>query len=311
VNLLVTTVAPVFGVVLIGYLIVRLGLLGPDGSRRLVLFAFNGAIPVLLFQRLSTIDFPDQIEWGFLFAFYGGAFTAYACGIAIGRFGYGRPVSEQAIYGMGAGFSNTVMLGIPLLLRAFGPEAALPVFMIVAFHSATLLPITVGLIQAGRRQRDGVVEFRATALAREILANPIIVGIFLGLLANFVGLRLPGPLDSAAELVATIAIPCALVSLGASLAGYPLAGDLGPASVLAAVKLMLHPLIAWIIAVPILGLGAPWAQVAVVMAGMPSGALVYLFSARYQVATGLAARTVLVSSVASMVTISVLLVLMG
>ena len=47
------------------------------------------------------------------------------------------------------------------------------------------------------------------------------------------------------------------------------------------------------------------------MAGMPSGALVYLFSARYRAATDVAARTVLVSSVASMLTLSILLVLMG
>ena len=309
-NALFTTIAPVFGVVVIGFLAVRLGVLGQVGTRRLVFFAFNAAIPVMLFQRLATIDFPDRIEWGFLFAFYGGAFTAYAGGMAVARFGFGRAIDEQAIYGMGAGFSNTVMLGIPLLLTAFGPEAMLPVFMIIAFHSATLLPISVALIQAGRGQRNKGATFGVASLTLEILANPIIVGILLGLAANLVGLRLPGPMDRAAELAATIAIPCALIALGASLAGYPLVGDLGPASVLAALKLTVHPLVAWIIAVPILHLGAPWAPVAVVMAGMPSGAMGYLFSARYQVATGVAARTVLVSSAASIVTISVLLVLM-
>ena len=311
VNILVTTVAPVFGVVVIGFLAVRLELLGPAGTRRLVLFAFDAAIPVMLFQRLATIDFPDRIEWGFLFAFYGGALTAYACGMAVARFGYGRTIDEQSIYGMGAGFSNTVMLGIPLMLSAFGPEATLPVFMIIAFHSATLLPITVALIKAGHGPNGSVARFRVTKLALEILANPIIVGILLGLSANFVGLRLPGPIGQTAELVATIAIPCALIALGASLAGYPLVGDLGPSSMLAALKLTVHPLVAWVIAVPILGLGAPWAPVAVVMAGLPSGAMVYLFSARYQVATGVAARTVLISSAASTVTTSVLLVLMG
>jgi malonate transporter len=66
-----------------------------------------------------------------------------------------------------------------------------------------------------------------------------------------------------------------------------------------------------VIAVPVLGLGAPWAPVAVVMAGMPSGAMVYLFGARYETASSVAAGTVVVSSAVSIVTLSILLVLMG
>ncbi len=95
------------------------------------------------------------------------------------------------------------------------------------------------------------------------------------------------------------------------MAGYPLTGQIGPASVLAVLKLILHPILAWVIAVPILGLGAPWAPVVVVIAGMPSGAMVYLFGARYQTASDVAAGTVVVASAASVVTLSIRLVLMG
>jgi hypothetical protein len=66
-----------------------------------------------------------------------------------------------------------------------------------------------------------------------------------------------------------------------------------------------------VIAVSILGLGALWAPVVVVMAGMPSGAMVYLFGARYETASDVAVGTVVVASAASVVTLSILLVLMG
>lgn len=310
-NLLLTTIAPVFGVVVIGFLSVRLGVLRPRGTRALVLFVFNAAIPVMLFQRLAAIEWPAHIEWGFLLAFYGSGLVVYAAGMAVARFHFKRPLEEQAVFGMGAAFSNTVLLGIPLMLSAFGPEAMLPVFMIIAFHSATWLPISVGIIQAGQRRQGDNEPFRIVGLIVEVLANPIIVGILLGLSANALSLELPGPIDAAAGLLSTVAIPCALIALGSSLAGYPLKGDLGPASVLSVLKLTVHPLIAWIIAVPVLGLGYPWAPVAVVMAGMPSGAMVYLFGARYETAQSVAARTVLVSSAASLVTVSVLLMIMG
>ncbi len=310
-TLLLTTVAPVFGVIVIGYIAVRLGAFGERGTKRLVLFVFNVAIPVMLFHRLAAIDFPERIEWGFLLAFYLSAFVTYAAGMAVARFRFDRPLDEQAIYGMGAGFSNTVLLGIPVMLTAFGPDAMLPVFMIIAFHSVTLLPVSVALIKAGRRGQADEPALRAARLFLEVLANPIIVGILAGLGANALGVQLSGPIDAVADAVATVAIPCALIALGASLAGFPLTGELGPALILATLKLTLHPLLAWIIAVPILGLGAPWAPVAVVMAGMPSGAMVYLFGARYETASGVAARTVLVASAASVVTVSVLLVLMS
>ena len=310
-TLLAGTIAPVFGVMAIGFIAARIGAIGKVGTRRLVLFVFNAAIPTMLLYRIAAIDFPEQIEWGFLFAYYAGALVTYATGMACARFIFRRSMAEQAIYGLGAGFSNTVLLGIPLMASAFGPEATLPVFLIIAFHSATLLPISVGLLVAGRRQGGDDAPLRVLRLIVEVLANPIIVGIVLGLVANAMGVVFPGPLDAFAGFMATVAIPCALLALGASLAGYPLAGQVRPASVLAMLKLILHPLIVWVIAVPVFGLGAPWAPVAVVMAGMPSGAMVYLFGARYETASSVAAGTVVVSSAVSIVTLSILLVLMG
>jgi predicted permease len=276
-----------------------------------VVFVFNAAIPVMLFYRIATLDLPELIQWEFLLAYYGSAFAAYAAGMAVARIRFGRPLDEQAIFGLGAGFSNTVLLGIPLLVTAFGPEATLPVFLIIAFHSATLLPVTVILLEAGRPRNGGSKAARFRALLVEILANPVILGILLGFAANAVGLGLPRPVEFLAGVMAEVAIPSSLVALGASLAGYRLRGQIGPATALAGLKLLVHPLLAWIIAVPILGLGYPWAPVAVVMAGMPAGAMVYLFGARYDTAPDVAAGVVTVSSAASILTLSVLLVLMG
>ncbi len=84
-----------------------------------------------------------------------------------------------------------------------------------------------------------------------------------------------------------------------------------PAVLLTVLKLVVHPALVWVVAVPILGAEGLWVSVAVVMAGMPSGVNVYLFASRYEAATGVGARTVLLTSTCSVVTIWVLLVLMG
>ena len=305
-TILLSVVAPVFGVMALGFLAVKVKALDEGAVRGLVLFVFNFAIPILLFRSLATTELPPDIEWSFLFSFYGAAFAVFGIGFALGRFLFKRPLADQAMFGMGACHSNTVLIGIPILITAFGPEATLPMFLIIAFHGPTIMPLTTGLIQLGRGGEVTVAR-QLRAMGLEMLKNPIIMGLFLGLVMNLSGLGIPGPLDGMAELLGASAVPCALFALGASLAGYPLTGDVSPALFLVALKLLVQPALVWILAVPVFGLEGIWVPVAVTMAAMPSGINVYLFGARYDAAPGVAARTVFLSTIFSLGTLSALL----
>jgi predicted permease len=306
---LLNIVAPIFGIMVLGFLVRRLNILNEQAVRGLVLFVFGFAIPSLLFRSLAQVALPEVIEWGFMLAFYVGSFVSYAVGMAGGRFIFHRPTDHQAIFGMSAAFSNTVFLGIPITLMAFGPDAALPIFLIITFHSATFMPLTVGIIQ-GSRGTGVSAGAHARSIAVELLKNPIIMGLLLGLFVNLAGWQLPGPVDRITEMLGAAAVPCALFAMGGSLAGYPIMGDAGPAVFLSVTRLVLHPLVAWIVAVPILGLSGLWVSVPVTMAAMPAGVNVYLFGARYDAAAGVAARTVFLSTLLGLGTISVLLVLL-
>lgn len=307
---LLEVIAPVFGIVALGFAAVRGGLLDAPGVRGLVAFVFNFALPVLLFRSMAGMEFPEHIPWSFLGAFYAASLATYALGMGVGRWAFRRPADEQAIYGMAASFSNTVFLGIPIVLTALGPSAALPVFLIIAFHSATFMPLTLALIHFGR-EGEGGDPGAGSVLARVLLRDPIVMGILVGLAANLGGVGLPAWLDRLAELLASAAMPAALFAMGASLAGHPPGADGPPARALAALKLVVHPLLVWVAAGPLLGLEGVWVQAAVLLAAMPTGVNVYLFGARHDAAASVAARTVLVASVASVVTISVLLLLVG
>lgn len=309
-TVLLNVIAPVFGILGLGFGATRFRILQAEGVRGLVLFVFNFAIPVLLFRSMATMELPEEVAWAFLGAFYTGSLAMYGVGMALARWVYHRPLEEQAIFGMGAGFSNTVLLGIPIVLTALGPDAALPLFLIIAFHSAVLMPVTVALIHLGRGEGISAAE-QAGSVVREVLKNPIVMGLFLGLLFNRMGMALPGPLDRMTELLGGAAVPCALFAMGASLASYPVGSDGPPAAILATLKLVGHPLLVWVMAVPVLGLEGIWVPAAVLMAAMPTGVNVYLFGARYDAAASVAARTVLVSSTAAVVTLSILLVWLG
>jgi len=301
-NALTQTVIPIFGLMVIGFVSARVRLMDEAGIRGLVLFVFTFSIPALLFDSLAVMTLPDDLDWGFLIAFYVASFVTYGLGVLVGGAGFRRSLDEQAIFGMGAAFSNLVLMGIPVVLTALGPDASLPMLIIIGFHSATFMPLTVALIQAGRGGESAVAG-RIVAVFGDVLRNPIILGILAGLVVNRTGLPLPTSLQGLLGFLGAAAVPCALFAMGASLATYPLRGDVSPAVALTVLKLVVHPLLVWLVAVPLLGLQGMAVDVAIVLAAMPSAVNVYLFGARYEAAPGIAARTVVLTTVASVLTI--------
>lgn len=304
---LLQTMVPIFGLMALGFASARGGLLGDVGPKALVVFVFNFSIPSLLLTSMARLEMPADPQWGFLLAFYVASLVVYGVGAGAGRVLFLRPLPDQAIFGMAAAFSNLVLMGIPIVLTALGPEASLPMLVIIAFHSATFMPLTVLLVQAGRADGGS----RAAKIALDVARNPIILGIAAGALVNVTDVTLWSGLQQMLDLLGAAAVPTALFALGASLAGYPLTGDVPPALVLVGLKLVAHPLLVWLIAVPLLGLEGIAVSVAVLMAAMPSAVNVYLFGATYDAAPGVAARTVLLTTVGSLVSIAVVLVLLG
>jgi len=307
-TILLEVIAPVFAVLILGALSVKGRVLDEGAVKGLVLFVFNFAIPALLFRSLAQTELPLDIEWGFLLSYYGGAFSVFAVGMALGRFVFKRSLADQAIFGMSAGFSNTVLIGIPILFTAYGPDATLPTLLIIAFHGPVLMSLTTSLIKFGKGG-DVTLAGQARTIGLELVRNPIIMGIGLGLLVNLSGSTIPGLLDRITEMLGAAAVPCALFALGASLAGYPITGDVSPALLLTGLKLLVQPAVVWVLAVPILGLEGIWVPVAVTMAAMPSGINVYLWGARYDAAPGVAARTVFLTTIFSLGTLSFVLYL--
>src|SRR3546814_7862689 len=76
-----------------------------------------------------------------------------------------------------------------------------------------------------------------------LVRNPIIIALAAGVLYNLSGLPLPSVADTLTETLGRAALPCAVFAMGASLAGYRLAGSLGEASIGVILKLLLHPVL--------------------------------------------------------------------
>ncbi|MGD9511830.1 MAG: AEC family transporter [Geminicoccaceae bacterium] len=308
ITVVIEIIAPIFGIVLAGWLAARLRAFDEAATRGLSLFAFNFAIPVFLLRTVAQTELPPQPEWDFVLAYFTGAFTVFALGALVARLLFARGGAMPAIFGITACFSNTTILGIPIVLRAFGEAAAVPLALILAFHSALLFTLTTVVAEIGAG--IGVpLRHLLRNVGRGLVTNPILWGIAGGLLLNFLDLALPAMLDQLAAMLGSAALPTALFALGSNLARFHLARTIREALVLIALKNLIQPTIIYALGAWVFGLAPVSLAVATTMAALPTGINAYLFGARYNAATAEASSTILISTLVSAVSIGLLLAL--
>src|SRR5690606_6487056 len=165
--------------------------------------------------------------------------------------------------------------------------------------------ITLGMIVMELMRRDGAPLHRSlVAAGLRIVQNPLLWGVGLGVLANLSGLRLPEAGTAFFDMMSAAVLPTALFGLGGALNEYRLADNWPQALVMSILKLVVHPAIAWVLMVPVLKVDPDLARYGVLLAAMPAGINVYVFATYYNRGVNVATNTVLISTAASLVTVS-------
>ncbi|MFN4089827.1 MAG: AEC family transporter [Alphaproteobacteria bacterium] len=304
----VEIVVPVFALVLCGWGFARWGLLPAGGARALGVFVFNLAIPALLFRAMAQ-GLPDLGDaWGLIAAYFGGCAAVFLAAELLGRRPFAISAAERAVMGMSGGFSNVVVIGLPLIALAYGPAGLVPAVLIIAFHSPVLITATTLLVEAAQGRGEGSLRVAAATLG-SLLHNPIVVGLLAGAAWGAAGLAMPAPMGRFLDLLAAAAPPAALFALGASLVDFRIRGALRESAATVAIKLALHPLLVWLLAVFVFRLPPLWTDIAVLCAALPTGANVFLLAQRHGVYLQRSATVVLVSTALSIASLSLILTL--
>lgn len=289
----------------VGYLIGRAGLLDPESRVTLSRVAFFVASPCLLFTTVS--DSSVQAVLGPQFAVAAlGAFATLVVGLLLSRLlAARRSGAERMIGGMSASLVNSANLGFPIAAYVLGDIAfAAPILM---FQLALYTPVYVTAMDwltRGKGDRAQVRPARRTSTLRSLsqsARNPMIVGAALGLLFSWQNWSVPGPIRESIETVGAASIPLMLLSFGLSLVGSrPLdkeAGRRRDVALAAALKLLVHPTLAWLIAALLFGLEGHDLLAAVVMASLPTAQNVLVSAIRYESGEVIARDTVLVTTI--------------
>ena len=300
-------VVPIFLLIGVGYVATRAKLLSDAAQRGIAEFAFNYAMPALLFRGVAGAGVAEPGSGRIALAYFSAAGLVWALAALLTRVVLRRPAIDGATVAMTSCFGNIVMIGIPLVLAVVGEAAAAPMAIILALHSP-LMWIVGTLHQQSVTHQTGRSPLRtAFILSRELARNPLLLAIAAGIAWRLTGLAVPPMIDNSVALLAQAGVPCAQVALGASLTRFAIKGQVPTLSLILALKLLAFPLAVYIMAVQIFALPKPAAQVALIFASMPAGANAFLFAERTQRVVNSTSGAVALGTILGAVTVTLLI----
>jgi malonate transporter and related proteins len=308
---ILTAVLPIFALVFAGYLVRRLGVLGPHATSELNRFVVNLALPALLFDIVAHAKPADIWQPGFIGAYGLSSMLIFAL-IAAVRFRHTLPLTDAAIDGLNAGYPNTGFMGFPLALAAFGRDALAPTLVATLLTVCGTFLIAIVVIEIGLQTEKRPARL-VLKVGRSLLLNPLFVAPALATIFPLFALGVPGPVETFFKLLGGAASPCALVTLGLFLAEKreTKAQDNAAIAILVGCKLILQPLLAWVLAGVVFNLTPLLTHTAVLLAALPTGTGPFMLAEFYRREAQTTSKVILASTVLSVATLSLYLAWIG
>ncbi|MEX0406485.1 AEC family transporter [Aquibium sp. LZ166] len=286
----------IFGLVAIGYLAGVTGYLRAEIGDALGEFAVGVALPLLLFRTMLSADFHGAAPWSLWATYFSAVALAWTIGHLVTTRVFGRDARAGVVGGVSSSFSNTVLLGLPLVMGVYGQAGFEVLALIVSVHLGIMMAATIiifAILEGGEKG------FRPVALLRDFVrklaTNPLIVGIVCGLAWRLTGLPLPSLAARFVDGLGNIAGPLALFSMGLGLRRYGISGNLRAGFALAALKLFVMPAIA-LGMVLLFGLPPLAASVVVLTAALPAGVNCYLIAVQFGTGQALASNMITIAT---------------
>ncbi|MCA1440231.1 AEC family transporter [Ensifer sp. IC4062] len=301
-------VLPFFGLIFLGYLTARLVHHPGEAMGWMNTFIVYLALPALFFKLVSRTPVEQLTRADFILTSVGTTYVVFFLIFSVGLFLRRNTVAEATIQGFAAAYGNIGYMGPGLALLAFGEAAAVPVALIFCFENAAHFTVAPAMMAAvgGRKEPPAVL---VLAIVRRIALHPFILSTFAGVVAAFLAVQPPVPVQRLIDYLAQAAAPCALFAMGVTLALRPIKRIPVEIGYIVPVKLVLHPVMMYFALSLGGGYDPVWLQTAVLLASLPTATNVFVIAQQYHVWQERASATILITTLLSVATVTALLFL--
>ncbi|MFT5730755.1 MAG: putative permease [Desulforhopalus sp.] len=296
-------VLPVFLVIMLGFCLKKTGLVQGSFMFELNRLIYYIALPSLLFHKIATADFSASFDPKLLAVMI---FSTSSCCV----FSYlyatirGYKPTIKGAFCQGSFRGNLAYVGLAITFQAYGDEGFTKAGILLGFLVPLLNLLSIAVLMLSSRKQQSEVSI--LYITKQIIYNPLIVASLTGLLWSFLEWPIHTILDRSLAIVNGMALPLALIAIGASFSFKKLRGDLGTAVFATVNKIIILPLVTaallWFFGVRGVELG-----VGVILAGTPVAAAAYIMAQQMDSDAELSGAIIALSTLCSLVTYTVML----
>jgi len=275
-----------------GYVVGRVGLLGPHAQFVMSRLAFFVLMPCLLFHTIATADIASLVSPMLWVSLLSAVTVAIGAALVFGLV-LRRSLTVTTVGALASSYVNANNIGLPVAVYVLGQATA--VVPVILLQLVLLAPVALTILDAATASGGG---WRRRLLGP--VTNPLIIASLLGLLCSALHVRLPDPVLEPFALVGAAAVPVVLLSFGMSLHGSSPLRDPSIRTdviVASAVKLLVMPAVAFVFARFVFGLGDQQVFVLTTLGALPAAQNVFNYAQRYDAAVPVARDVVLISTI--------------
>jgi len=294
---------PFFGLIFIGFACGKIKQIPDTALAWMNFFIVYVALPALFYRIIAQTPLEQLARVDYVLATTLSTFVAFATSFAIGMAVRRGDIAESTIAGLAGGYGNIGYMGPGLALATLGAQAAVPVALIFCFDTLLLFTLVPFLMALAKPQQVSIAA-TAVEVVKRIVLHPLMIATAAGVVSAAIRFQPPLALDRLLQFLHNAAAPCALFTLGVTVALRPLKKMPWEVPPLALVKLVVHPALIFLM----LSLFGPfdrlWVDTALLMAALPPALNVFVFARQYDTWVEQASSAVLVGTLLSVFTLT-------
>ena len=292
------TIVALFAVIFLGALARKWRLITPNLSAPINKLVFYVAIPSLLFREISRAPFHEYFDGSLLIGLLVPPILVFFLSLGLGKL-FRMKSGRLGTFVQSSMHGNLGYMGLAVAFYALGPKGfrmagLLASFLILVQNFFAILALQLG--SGGRGRKWDIAYF-----LRNLLLSPIILACLAGIFVSFVGLELPVAVDNVLKILSGMALPLALLLIGASLSLGSSRGHLSTAIVCGIFKLIVLPAIGLLLYLK-LGLNGATVLPGIILLASPTATVTYVMAGELGGDQALAGTAISVSTLVSGVT---------
>ena len=302
---------PVIIPVALGFTFIRLGIFRPEHGDALLKFLLYATFPAIILDHLVGQPLAVLFQPAFTAATLAFVVIMYGVVLSVYLFAFQRPMPEAAMAALTGSFVSAGIVGLPIMLDLIGPTYTIvPVIANTVISLVTAVPVTVLLIQMGRRSTSSKLLPTLGRTFVEVLKNPLVLSAIAGLLLSLLAVPIPGWLRETFEKVGDATFATALFAVGMGIDLTLLRTDLSQILVLSFFRIVVSSALGIILATSF-DLPPGYAVSFVIMASLPTAKSVPPIAQQYGVFVGQSFQVVTLTTLAMVIAMPIVCYLSG